>query len=91
MKITKLKQIIKRKKIKLQDLASDLKISIEELNSKLNGEKPFLIIEVAYLKKRLNLSNEKMGEVFFTKAYREFKERKLNERFINSKGVEERI
>lgn len=75
MKITKLKQIIKRKKIKLQDLASDLNISVEELETKLNGEKPFLIIEVAYLKKRLNISNEKMGEVFFSKACKEFKER----------------
>ena len=80
MQNTKLKQIIKRKKIKLQDLASDLNISAEELETKLNGEKPFLIIEVAYLKKRLNVSNEKMGEVFFSKAFKKFKERKLNER-----------
>lgn len=91
MQNTKLKQIIKRKKIKLQDLASDLNISVEELETKLNGEKPFLIVEVAYLKKRLNVSNEKMGEVFFTKAYREFKERKLNERLINSKRIEKRV
>lgn len=75
MQNTKLKQIIKRKKIKLQDLASDLNISVEELETKLNGEKTFLIIEVAYLKKRLNISNEKMGEIFFNKAYKEFKER----------------
>lgn len=75
MQNTKLKQIIKRKEIKISDLANDLNLSIEEFNSKLNGEKPFLIIEVAYLKKRLNVSNHKMGEVFFSKAYKEFKER----------------
>ena len=79
MRNKKLKQIIKRKKIKLQDLSSDLNISVEELETKLNGEKPFLIIEVAYLKKRLNVSNEKMGEVFFNKAYKEFKERRKSE------------
>ena len=75
MQNEKLKQVIKRKKIKLQDLASDLNISVDELETKLNGEKPFLIIEVMYLKKKLNISNEKMGEVFFNKAYKGFKER----------------
>ena len=75
MRNKKIKQVIKRKKIKLHDLASDLNISVDELETKLNGEKPFLIIEVAYLKKRLNISNEKMGEIFFSKAYKELKER----------------
>ena len=91
MQNIKLKQIIKRKKIKLQDLAKDLNISVEELEAKLNGEKPFLIIEVMHLKKKLDVKDSKMGEDFFSKAYKEFKERKLNERLINSKRIEKRV
>ena len=66
MKMNKLLSVMKEHQDRQEDLAAAIGLSRTRLCAKINGRASFTQPEMAAIKKRYDLSGDKVDEIFFT-------------------------